>query len=302
MINSRFSIVVIVGLVFVVLGLSAFTVGERELAIKLQVGRVVQANYDPGLHFKIPVYQTVRKFPSQILKIDDAPQRVFTLERTAMTVDYFVKWRIVDEVPFYTSTGGSQAVAMDRLREIIKNSIVTEFGKRTIVEAISVERVALMRDMLENAAETAQGLGIEVVDFRVKQVEFVAEVRNSVYRQMREERARVAAETRSEGEEAAELIRSTADKDRTVLMANAYRDGQIIRGEGDAKAADIYARAYNKDAEFYAFYRSITAYKNSMGKAGDLLSSRACCHSYRRENIVSWWRKSHNWETITSGR
>jgi membrane protease subunit HflC len=269
--NSRFSIVVIVGLVFVVLGLSAFTVGERELAIKLQVGKVVEARYDPGLHFKIPVYQTVRKFPSQILKIDDAPQRVFTLERTAMTVDYFVKWRIVDEVPFYTSTGGSQAVAMDRLREIIKNSIVTEFGKRTIVEAISVERVALMRDMLENAAETAQGLGIEVVDFRVKQVEFVAEVRNSVYNQMREERARVAAETRSEGEEAAELIKSTADKDRTILLANAYRDGQITRGEGDAIAADIYARAYNKDAEFYAFYRSISAYKNSMGKAGDLL-------------------------------
>jgi membrane protease subunit HflC len=160
---------------------------------------------------------------------------------------------------------------MGRLREIIKNSIVTEFGKRTIVEAISVERVALMRDMLENAAETAQGLGIEVVDFRVKQVEFVDEVRNSVYRQMREERARVAAETRSEGEEAAELIKSTADKDRTILLANAYRDGQIIRGEGDAKAAEIYASAYTKDAEFYAFYRSISAYKNSMGKAGDLL-------------------------------
>lgn len=269
--NSRFSIVVIVGLVFVVLGLSAFTVGERELAIKLQVGKVVEAEYQPGLHFKIPLYQTVQKFPSQILKIDDAPQRVFTLERTAMTVDYFVKWRIVDEVPFYTSTGGSLEVAKDRLREIIKNSIVTEFGKRTIVEAISVERVELMRDMLENAAETAQGLGIEVVDFRVKQVEFVDEVRNSVYNQMREERARVAAETRSEGEEAAELIKSTADKDRTVLMANAYRDGQIIRGEGDAKAADIYARAYTKDAEFYAFYRSINAYKNSMGKSGDLL-------------------------------
>ena len=271
MINSRFSVLVIVGLVFVVLGLSAFTVGERELAIKLQVGKVVEERYDPGLHFKIPIYQTVRKFPSQILKIDDAPQRVFTLERTAMTVDYFVKWRIVDEVPFYTSTGGSQEVAMNRLREIIKNSIVTEFGKRTIVEAISVERVELMRDMLENAAETAKGLGIELVDFRVKQVEFVAEVRNSVYRQMREERARVAAETRSEGEEAAELIKSTADKDRTVLLANAYRDGQIIRGEGDAKAADIYAKAYTKDAEFYAFYRSISAYKNSMGKAGDLL-------------------------------
>jgi len=271
MINSRFSIVVIVGFVFVLIGLSAFTVGERELAIKLQVGKVVRANYEPGIHFKIPVYQTVRKFPSQILKIDDAPQRVFTLERTAMTVDYFVKWRIVDEVPFYTSTGGLQEVALDRLREIVKNSIVTEFGKRTIQEAISVERVELMREMRENADETAKGLGIEVVDFRVKQVEFIADVRNSVYKQMREERARVAAQTRSEGEEAAELIKSTADKDRTVLLANAYRDGQIIRGEGDAKAADIYARAYNRDAEFYAFYRSIAAYRKSMGNAGDLL-------------------------------
>jgi membrane protease subunit HflC len=269
--NPRFPIVVIVGLIFVGIGLSAFTVGERELAIKLQVGRVVEANYEPGLHFKIPVFQTVRKFPSQILKIDDAPQRVFTLERTAMTVDYFVKWRIVDEVPFYTSTGGLQEVAMDRLREIVKNSIVTEFGKRTIQEAISVERVELMRDMLANAAETAKGLGIEVVDFRVKQVEFIADVRNSVYNQMREERALVAAETRAEGREAAELIKSTADKDRTILLANAYRDGQIIRGEGDARAAEIYASAYTKNAEFYAFYRSIDAYRQSMGKAGDLL-------------------------------
>jgi membrane protease subunit HflC len=269
--NPRFPIVVIVGLIFVGIGLSAFTVGERELAIKLQVGRVVEANYEPGLHFKIPVFQTVRKFPSQILKIDDAPQRVFTLERTAMTVDYFVKWRIVDEVPFYTSTGGLQEVAMDRLREIVKNSIVTEFGKRTIQEAISVERVELMRDMLANAAETAKGLGIEVVDFRVKQVEFIADVRNSVYNQMREERALVAAETRAEGREAAELIKSTADKDRTILLANAYRDGQIIRGEGDARAAEIYASAYTKNAEFYAFYRSIDAYRRSMGKAGDLL-------------------------------
>ena len=269
--NSRFPVVVIVGLIVVALGLSAFTVNERELAIKLQVGEVVQSKLEPGLHFKIPILQTVRKFPSRILKIDDAPQRVFTLERTAMTVDYLVKWQIVDEVPFYTSTGGVQEVAMNRLREIIKNSIVTEFGKRTIVEAISVERVELMRDMLANATETAQGLGVELVDFRVKQVEFVAEVRNSVYNQMREERARVAAETRAEGREASELIRSTADKDRTILLANAYRDGQIIRGEGDARAAEIYANAYTKDAEFYAFYRSIDAYKKSMGQPGDLL-------------------------------
>jgi len=269
--NSKFSVLIIVALILVIIGLSAFTVNERDLAIKLQVGQVVKARLDPGLHFKIPVFQTVRKFPRRILKIDDAPQRVFTLERTAMTVDYFVKWRIVDELSFYTSTGGLQSVAMDRLREIIKNSIVTEFGKRTIQEAISVERVELMRDMLSNATETAQGLGVELVDFRVKQVEFVADVRDSVYKQMREERARIAAETRAEGREAAELTRSTADKDRTIILANAYRDSQIIRGEGDAKAAEIYASAYNKDAEFYAFYRSLDAYKKSMGNSGDLL-------------------------------
>jgi membrane protease subunit HflC len=269
--NLRFPAVVIVGLIFVVIGLSSFIVNERELAIKLQVGEVVQAKLEPGLHFKIPILQTVRKFPSRILKIDDAPQRVFTLERTAMTVDYFVKWKIVDEVPFYTSTGGSQQVAMDRLREIIKNSIVTEFGKRTIVEAISVEREELMRDMLTTATSTAAELGIELVDFRVKQVEFVPEVRNSVYNQMREERARVAAETRAEGREGAALIESTADKDRTIILADAYRDGQKIRGAGDAKSAEIYAKAYNKDPEFYSFYRSIDAYKKSVGKPGDLL-------------------------------
>ncbi len=269
--NRTFRAVVVVGLIFVGIGLSAFTVNERELAIKLQVGEVVQAHYEPGLHFKIPVIQTVRKFPSRILNIDDAPQRVFTLDRTAMTVDYFVKWRIDDEVVFYTSTGGSQIVARDRLREIIKNSIVTEFGKRSIQEAISLERVELMQVMLSTASATAAGIGVKLVDFRVKQVEFVDVVRNSVYNQMREERARIAAETRAEGREAAELIRSTADRDRTVLLAEAYRDGQIIRGEGDARAADIYASAYTKDPEFYAFYRSIEAYRNALGKAGDIL-------------------------------
>jgi len=269
--NSKFMVIVVLGLVFVVIGLSAFTVNERELAIKLQVGQVVQANYEPGLHFKIPIIQTVRKFPSRILKIDDAPQNIFTLDRTEMTVDFFVKWRIVDEVSFYTSTGGSQFVAVERLREIVKNSVVTEFGKRSTTEAISLERVELMRDMLATARPTAKGLGVELVDFRVKQVEFVASVREAVYLQMREERARIATETRAEGSEAAELIRSTADKDRTILLADAYRDGQLIRGEGDARAAEIYASAYQKDAEFYAFYRSIQAYKNSMGKPGDLL-------------------------------
>ena len=269
--NNRFGIVIILGLALVALGISAFTVNERELAIKLQVGEVVRADYEPGLHFKIPIIQTIRKFPKRILSIDDVPQRVFTLERTAMQVDYFVKWRIIDSVQFYTSTGGSQSIATDRLLEIVKNSIVTEFGKRSVQEAISVERVELMADMLATATATAHGLGIQVVDFRVKQVEFVEGVRNSVYQQMREERKRVAAETRAEGREEEALIRSTADKDRTIILADAYRDGQKIRGKGDARAAEIYASAYTKDPEFYAFYRSIDAYRKSMGNAGDIL-------------------------------
>ena len=269
--SGRFGTVILGGLALVALGLSAFTVNERELAIKLQVGEVVRSYYEPGLHFKIPIFQTILKFPRRILSIDDDPQRVFTLERTAMQVDYFVKWRIVDAVQFYTSTSGSQSIATARLLEIVKNSIVTEFGKRSVQEAISVERVELMADMLATATATARGLGIQVVDFRVKQVEFVEGVRNSVYQQMREERKRVAAETRAEGREEEALIRSTADKDRTIILADAYRDGQKTRGEGDARAAAIYANAYTKDPEFYAFYRSIDAYRNSMGKAGDIL-------------------------------
>jgi len=269
--NGRFIVVILLGLGLLAFGLTAFTVNERELAIKLQVGEVVEAGYEPGLHFKIPILQSVQKFPSRILKIDDEPQRVFTLERTGMQVDYFVQWRIVDEVSFYTSTGGSQFIAIERLREIVRNSVVTEFGKRTVQQAISVEREALMQDMLTTAATTAQGIGIELVDFRVKQVEFVAEARDSVYNRMREERARVAAQTRGQGREAEALIRSTAEKDRTVILADANKQGQIIKGEGDAKAAQVYADAYNQDPEFYAFYRSIDAYRNSMGKSGDIL-------------------------------
>lgn len=269
--GSRFAAVVITGLILVTIGLSAFTVNERELAIKLQVGKVVESNYAPGLHFKIPIYQTVRRFPKRILTISDRPERIFTAERLALQVDSFVKWRIVDPVQFYTSTGGILGVASDRLAEIINNAIVTEFGKRSVQEAISVGRAELRRDMLDMASTTAQGLGVELVDIRVKQVEFPDDVRNSVYAQMREERARVAAERRAQGHEIAEQRRSSADKERTIILADAYRDGQILRGAGDARAAEIYASAYTKDPEFYAFYRSINAYRNSMGKPGDLL-------------------------------
>ena len=269
--GTRFGAVVITGLVLVAIGLSAFTVYERELAIKLQLGEVVKSDYSPGLKWKIPIIQNVHKFPKRILTISDRPERIFTAERLALQVDFFVKWRIVDAVQFYTSTGGALGLANDRLSEIIKNSIVTEFGKRSVKEAISVERAELMRDMLATATVAAQGLGVELIDVRVKQVEFPDDVRNSVSEQMREERARVAAERRAEGRETAEERKSTADKERTIILADAYRDGQKLRGEGDALAAEIYANAYNEDAEFYAFYRSIDAYRKSMGKSGDIL-------------------------------
>jgi len=271
MTGNRFAIVVVLGLIFVGLGLSAFAVNERELAIKLQLGQVVNADYNPGLHWKWPIVQNVRKFPKRILTISDRPERVFTAENEALQVDFFVKWRIVDTVRFYTSTGGLLQVGDDRLSEIIKNSVVTEFGKRSVEESISVGRAELMRDMLNTASAAANDLGVELIDFRVKQVEFMDDVRNSVYQQMAAERARIAAERRAEGRESAEGKRATADRERTIILADAYRDGQIIRGEGDARAAEIYANAYNKDREFYAFYRSIDAYRTSMGKEGDLL-------------------------------
>ncbi len=269
--GSRFGAVVITGLVLVTIGLSAFTVNERELAIKLQVGEVVKSDYAPGLHFKIPIYQTVRKFPKRILTISDRPERIFTAERLALQVDFFVKWRIVEAVQFYTATGGILGAANNRLSEIIKNAIVTEFGKRSVQEAISIGRAELRRDMLDMASAASQGLGVELIDIRVKQVEFPDEVRNSVYAQMREERKRVAAERRAQGHEIAETRKATADKERTIILADAFRDGQILRGAGDARAAEIYASAYKRNPEFYAFYRSIEAYRNSMGKSGDIL-------------------------------
>ena len=269
--NAVFRILVVLGLVAVAAGLSLFTVNERELAIKLQLGKVVEANYEPGLHFKIPLVQNVRKFPRRILTIEDSPDRVFTAEKKALKVDFFVKWRVVDAVRFYTSTGGSLVFADDRLGEIIKNAVVTEFGKRSVREAISAERAELMRDMLVTATTTAEDLGVELIDFRVKQVELMDEVKNAVYAQMKAERARVAAELRAEGRADAERIEAEADRQRTIILADANRDSEKIRGEGDARAAEIYANAYDKNPEFYAFYRSINAYKESMGRSNDLL-------------------------------
>lgn len=247
-----------------------FTVGERELAIKRRFGEILDSEYEPGLHFKVPFIDKVLKFDDRILTLDNPSERFLTVEKKNLEVDFFVKWEITDTAKFYLSTSGSEAIASQRLLEIIKDSIRAEFARRTVVEVVSSERTALLDDMIRNARASAADLGINVVDVRVKRIDLPKQVSGSVYDRMREERQRIASQLRAEGAEAAEQIRAQADRERTVLLAEAYRDAEKLRGEGDATATDIYAQAYSKNREFYSFHRSLQAYRESLG-AGDLL-------------------------------
>ena len=248
-----------------------FTVNERELAVKFRFGEIVGTDYEPGLHFKIPFVNSVRKYPRRLLTINQPQEPFLTEEKKNLFVDFFVKWRIADVSQFYRASSGETLIAAQRLNEIVKDGIRAEFAKRTVPEVVSAERREIMDDMLSKARQNALELGIEVIDVRVKRIEFSGEVSESVYRRMREERSRVASELRAEGAENAERIRAEADRERTVLLAEARRDSQILRGEGEGRAAEIYAGAYDQNRDFYAFYRSIEAYKNSLGAEGDLL-------------------------------
>lgn len=259
-------------LAVILLNSSLFVVDEREYAVRFRFGEIVQMYSDAGLYFKLPVINNVEFYPDRILTINNPQEAFLTAEKKNLLVDFFVKWRIVDIGTYYTANdGGNELRARQRLLEIIKDDIRAEFAKRTVPEVVSAERRELMFDMLNNARNAAMTLGIDVVDVRVKRIEFRDEVSESVFQRMRQERARVASELRAEGAETAEQIRADADRQRTILLAEAYRDAEITRGEGDAKAAETYAGAYNRDREFYSFYRSINAYRNSFGNGGDLL-------------------------------
>jgi len=263
--------VVVAALAVVGILMSVFYVDERELAIKLRFGEIVDADYEPGLHFKIPIVNNVRYFPKQILTITNPQEQFLTFEKKNLFVDFFIKWRISDVSQYYTATGGQELIAAQRLLEIVKDGIRAEFARRTVTQVVKAERRELMDEMLDLARTNAGRLGIDVVDVLVKRIELSNEVSESVFNRMRQERARTAAELRAEGAENAEQIRAEADRERTVILAEAYRDAEKIRGDGDAKAADIYARAYNKNREFYAFHRSIQAYRNSLGNENDIL-------------------------------
>ena len=265
------SLKIIIPLFAVILWLSIFTVDERQEAIKFQFGEIIEADYEPGLHLKIPFVNNVRKFDNRILTIDQKPERFLTQEKKDLIVDSYVKWRIKDVVQYFKTTQGDELTAGRLLYENINNGLRNEFGKRTIQEVISGDRTQIMGVMTAQASERAKSLGIEVVDVRVKKVDYPERVSNSVYQRMRAEREREARDFRSKGHEASERIQADADRQRSVLVAEAYRDSEIARGEGDARATDIYAAAFNQDREFYKFYRSITAYTKNFSNAGDVI-------------------------------
>lgn len=268
---GRNFLLVLTGAALVAAAMSVFTVDERQLAIKFRFGEIIQTDYAPGLHYKVPFINNVLKFDRRILTLDNRPERFLTVEKKNVIVDFFVKWRITDATKFYVATRGNEATTAQRLLEIIKDSIRGEFAKRTVVEVVSAERSALLDNMMSTARDAASDLGIDIVDVRVKRIDLPAQVSGSVYDRMREERVRIAKQLRAEGAEAAETLRAEADRKRTVLLAEAYRDSEKIRGDGDAAAAEIYANAYNRNRDFYAFHRSLQAYRSAIGNGTDLL-------------------------------
>jgi len=262
---------ILIALVAIGVSLSAFTVKEWELAIKLRLGEIRDADYKPGLHWMIPFINNVKVFDGRIQTLDAKPQRFLTGEKKDVIVDSFVKWRIANVGQYYRSTGGSTMRTSALLAERINTSLRDEFGKRTIVEVVSGERAEIMALLTKEADEKANELGVEIIDVRIKRINLPSEVSGSVYERMRAERERVARDWRAQGEEAAERITADADRQRTVLLANAFRDAETLRGEGDAKAAGIYAKAYQANSEFYSFYRSLAAYRRVFANSGNMM-------------------------------
>jgi membrane protease subunit HflC len=250
---------------------SVFTVDQREHALKLQFREIVGSDYAPGLHFKMPFVHDVLKFQNRILTYENSEEKFLTGEKKNLIVDYFVTWRIVDAAQYYRAVRGDEDAAIERLSAIVKEGIKAAISRRSVQEVVSAERSALMDQMLIEARSRSPALGIEVVDVRVKRIDLAEEVSESVYGRMREERARTAAQLRAEGEEESLRIQAEADRQQTVIQAEAYRDAERIRGEGDARAAEIYARAYSQNPQFYAFYRSMAAYRESIGGDQDVL-------------------------------
>ena len=251
---------------------SVYIVKETERAVLLKFGEIVNADVTPGLHFKFPIINVVRKFDSRVLTLDARPQAYLTLEKKRLIVDSFVKWRVAEVQKFYTATSGDEFRAAELLSTRVEGELRNQFGERTLTEVVSGQREEVMADVIQKlSALTQSELGVEVVDVRIKRIDLPPEVSNSVYERMRTERERLARELRSRGKELAEGIRADADRQKTVIEAEAYRESELTRGEGDANSARIYAEAYSRNPEFYSFHRSLQAYKNAFGQGGDVM-------------------------------
>jgi len=263
---------IVLAIVLIFASSSLYVVQETERAVKLRFGRLVNADIAPGLHVKIPLAEKVRKFDARVLTLDAEPESFFTVEKKRLIVDAYTKWRIQDVDTYYKSTGGNEDVAHNRLASRINDGLRNQFGERTLHEVVSGERDLLMERIKDYLNTTVrQSLGIEVLDVRVKRIDLPTEVSEQVFRRMKAEREKEARELRSKGAEEAEKIRADADRQRTIILANAYREAEQARGEGDAQATSIYAEAYNRDPEFYAFQRSLKAYRESFANKGDVL-------------------------------
>ncbi|MFN5745795.1 MAG: protease modulator HflC [Methylococcaceae bacterium] len=270
MINRHTGLAVL-GLVSMLLAVTGtFTVAETEKVILLEFKKIVGNDFSPGLHFKLP-YRQIKKFDDRILTLESKPERFLTSEKKNVIVDWFVKWRIEDVSKFYTSVAGDKAQANIRLDQITKDAMRNEFSKRTIRELVSSDRGQIQDVLTKMVNPSVAELGVEVVDIRVMRIDLPDEVSSSVYRRMEAERARVAREFRSRGAEAAERIRAEADRQREVLLAEAQKDAEIRRGQGDASASDIYARAYGKNQEFFQFNRSLIAYRQAFKGDGSMM-------------------------------
>lgn len=267
----RIFLPVLVIAAIVILANALFTVQETEFAIKFRLGEVVRADYEPGLHYQMPFINNVRKFDNRLRTMDMPPERMNTAEQKYVDVDYYVKWRIFDPRAYYIATRGDEAFTRARLSELIRNDLRDEFAQRTLSEAVSEQRRNMMEALVVRADQRFRSFGIDVIDVRIKRIELTDEVLGSVFDRMETQRTEYANELRSLGREEAERIRADADRRVRVLLAEADRDAERLRGEGDARATAIYAEAFERDAEFYAFWRSLSAYDESMGTENDVL-------------------------------
>ncbi len=267
----RAPVAILLLLAAAVASMSMFIVNEREYAIKLQLGKIVRSDYEPGLHFKIPIIEKVNKYDRRILTFDGKPEQILTGEKKNVVVDYFVKWRISSVEDYYRTFGGREFDAVSRMAQIVKSALTAQLGDRTIRDVVSGDRREIMQKVAESTDAKLRQFGIEIVDFRIKQIELPANVAESVYKRMRAERERIAKEHRANGQKEALIIRARADRKRVEILADARRRAAEIRGAGDAIATRIYAEAYGQDRDFFEFYRSIQAYRKSFADRRDIL-------------------------------